>query len=605
MLTTGIPTTNLFEVSSAKAQGLDNSNKSEKNFSDVFNSQKEAPQTKNKVDKVSITSVNQEKAPSQDTPVQEVPINDEKPIQPIKLDTVSSSPVENSLAETKYHKIDELKAQNNPEQALTQRIAMKNFLFKMQKELNVSPEELIQAFGKLSTEELLSPPEESLEALLSKLDLDINEKDKARTFFHEMLKQTASTSMAEFVKDTNTDLSIQVLGKKEVRNRQMQDAVNKMNSQFFVSVNAKEDSNSQEIVAPSLTTNTSKPNTPVHQGQFDISGMEPVEAKTIEGIDSTVKTHSGEKTSFELKIPKTNNEANFSMESKNLETPKNELLNAQRKMPDIVELEDQSLKSSMDNSIVDLELQQQPVFQQNSLKTNSINVNGLAGGSNEVKVNESQMTEFDSQGEESLAEGGDSEVYYSQVKVGSENTTTQGKDFVVNPRPQASEAEESANVREVINQARLMVKRGGGEMKVQLSPHGLGEVTMKVNVEGGNVNVEMLADSHDAKKILEKGISELKATLAAHKLNVEHIKVDTSSNLLGDLTEKQQDAERQFAQQFLGEFRRNNDSWRNNFIGVSGARAYSSQTQDEAENPLLHVSSNRSSKAARRLDLVA
>lgn len=95
------------------------------------------------------------------------------------------------------------------------------------------------------------------------------------------------------------------------------------------------------------------------------------------------------------------------------------------------------------------------------------------------------------------------------------------------------------------------------------------------------------------RKFSKKGISELKATLAAHKLNVEHIKVDTSSNLLGDLTEKQQDAERQFAQQFLGEFRRNNDSWRNNFIGVSGARAYSSQTQDEAENPLLHVSSNR------------
>ncbi|MCB0356351.1 MAG: hypothetical protein KDD40_05055, partial [Bdellovibrionales bacterium] len=102
------------------------------------------------------------------------------------------------------------------------------------------------------------------------------------------------------------------------------------------------------------------------------------------------------------------------------------------------------------------------------------------------------------------------------------------------------------------------------------------------------------------------GISELKATLAAHKLNVENIKVDTSSNLMSDLSDKQQDAERQFAQQFLGEFHRNNESWRNNFYDITGARAYKSQTQEDAENPLLQASGyERGRKAQSRLDLVA
>ena len=58
----------------------------------------------------------------------------------------------------------------------------------------------------------------------------------------------------------------------------------------------------------------------------------------------------------------------------------------------------------------------------------------------------------------------------------------------------------------------------------------------------------------------------------------------------------------------MGEFRRNNQSWRNGVYGMTGARAYSSQTQDEAENPLLALKSNnnkRSTNAERRLNLVA
>ena len=61
-----------------------------------------------------------------------------------------------------------------------------------------------------------------------------------------------------------------------------------------------------------------------------------------------------------------------------------------------------------------------------------------------------------------------------------------------------------------------MIKDGGGEMKIQMNPEGLGEVNLKVLVEDGNVNIEMIADNKDAKKLMEKGLLDLKANLAQH-----------------------------------------------------------------------------------------
>ena len=52
----------------------------------------------------------------------------------------------------------------------------------------------------------------------------------------------------------------------------------------------------------------------------------------------------------------------------------------------------------------------------------------------------------------------------------------------------------------LINNARLIAQKGGGEMKVQMTPEGLGQVNLKVNVDGANVNVEMTAENNEVKK---------------------------------------------------------------------------------------------------------
>jgi flagellar hook-length control protein FliK len=100
-------------------------------------------------------------------------------------------------------------------------------------------------------------------------------------------------------------------------------------------------------------------------------------------------------------------------------------------------------------------------------------------------------------------------------------------------------------------------------MKIQLNPEGLGQVNMKVAVQNGQVNIQMVTDSHEAKRTLESGMSDLRSHLAANKLNLDLVKVDVARDAGSDFAQNQQrqqqeaaqDMAREFARGFLGNFR--------------------------------------------------
>jgi flagellar hook-length control protein FliK len=490
---------------------------------------------------------------------------------------------------------------------LNQRLAMKNFLLKMKTELNVQPDQIIAAFGNLSTEELLSPPEQSIKSLLTQFDLNEEETIKAEQYFNEMLQQTASQSLAEYVKDTNSDISIQVLSKKELQNSKIQKDISNLSQNFFVKPEAaanKEKQNQSEnnkaIGAGAAIT--SEKGTATSNSFFpDIKNIPKESTVNLGGLE-TVNPNDPSINPMGLQIP----EGDFSINSELGSVP-NEMNPEPQKLSNGLaslnfnsEIDNTPMESSLDGDLSELEFDVENL--ESEISENSIENQGAQD--KEV----SGLFSLSEKKDDKNKEDGKKETSEETLITSSSNQEKKisPKEFVINQKPTATASEEAANAKEIVNHARVMIKDGGGEMKIRMTPHGLGEVTMKVNVQNGNVNVEMLADSQEAKKMLEKGLSELKATLASHKLNVENIKVDTSSNLMSDLSEKHRDAERQFAQNFMGEFRRNNQSWRDDFIGFTGARAYKSQTQDEAENPLLRVNNyKRSSGAEGRLNLVA
>jgi flagellar hook-length control protein FliK len=167
------------------------------------------------------------------------------------------------------------------------------------------------------------------------------------------------------------------------------------------------------------------------------------------------------------------------------------------------------------------------------------------------------------------------------------------------------------NAQEVIRNAQLLLQKGGGEMKMQLKPEGVGEVLLKVQVKDGQVAVQMLTESDSAKKLLETGLEDLKTSLAANKLHVDALKIEVGTEMAKQRFEQsQQDASReqarQFAQDFMGQFRQDREAFRQGFADGSGLRSYGAQRRSAPpEMEAVTTQSQNKSTSSRRLDLVA
>jgi preprotein translocase subunit SecD len=55
----------------------------------------------------------------------------------------------------------------------------------------------------------------------------------------------------------------------------------------------------------------------------------------------------------------------------------------------------------------------------------------------------------------------------------------------------------------------------------------MGEVNLKVQLLDGKLNIEMQTQDKHVKKLIEDSLSDLKSGLAAHRLSLEHVKIDT------------------------------------------------------------------------------
>nr|BFD68479.1 hypothetical protein HAGR004_35010 [Bdellovibrio sp. HAGR004] len=130
------------------------------------------------------------------------------------------------------------------------------------------------------------------------------------------------------------------------------------------------------------------------------------------------------------------------------------------------------------------------------------------------------------------------------------------------PQGQANPAENEAAVKQLMNQAQYLIKRGGGEMKVQMTPEGMGTIHLKVMLQDGKVNLQMSADTQEAKKTIESSLAELKTSLAAHKLSMENVKVDVVNSTSADTATQNQtnmngNQQRDQARQFWNQFNEN------------------------------------------------
>ncbi|HEX4922852.1 MAG TPA: flagellar hook-length control protein FliK, partial [Bdellovibrionales bacterium] len=170
-------------------------------------------------------------------------------------------------------------------------------------------------------------------------------------------------------------------------------------------------------------------------------------------------------------------------------------------------------------------------------------------------------------------------------------------------QPNLKPGDEAANVRQVIQNAQLLIQKGGGEMKIQMSPEGMGHVDLKVSVQDGKVDIKMLTENTETKKLLESGLSDLRENLIGHKLNIDSVKVDVAQKFQPDLDSQLAQQQREMAREFLGQFRQQNQANRQGFADTTGLKSYGkrSKTMTPADVP----AAARARDNSRRLDLVA
>lgn len=151
-------------------------------------------------------------------------------------------------------------------------------------------------------------------------------------------------------------------------------------------------------------------------------------------------------------------------------------------------------------------------------------------------------------------------------------------------------ADQKAALEALKDQTQIMVAKGGGEAKITFNQEGLGEISLKVTVHEGKVNVEMGAETQEAKKLLESSLGDLKSSLAQHKLSVDQVRVDVGSSGLSDQNKQQgmnfgQDMGRDQARQMMQQFRDETAGRRDPFFEMSGVKAYAKKMPGPAPIP--------------------
>lgn len=600
---------------------------------------------------------------------------------------------------------------------LGHRQALQAFLQKLKKEFGLGAEDVLQAFSQLTTEELFQPPEQSLEKIIQSLPLMPEQRQEARQLFQGLLKETASQDMADYLKSSKRQLSLEVLSQGEARNRRLEAGLQKMQSEFFANPQAQmmqqqavqkyqavqevdpnadedqsEDSSSSGVgmyaglsamgaavaAGASQSANSASAasaTTAANQSQFSNVNKAPRPAKLSSFFD-TAQVEASEAQSSSVGTTESGaanaaanaagptavapsemaDEASAS-QAMNPEFQKalNEMQPANEKSlrPEELKALKAKLAAKTEKSVLKPEETISNVqtdeaesdlgFFDQSMKSalpkeapvkGEISAGLTAGAglaayaasqansgasekSKKVEASGPKVTSESDSGK--IANGRDEKLSLRSEKEAALDNSTLGQSqvsqapenksqlkpesFVINTKP--TNEQEAKNIKDVINQAQFLARKGGGEMKVTLSPEGLGQVSMKVAVEGGQVSVQMVADTMDAKKILERGLGDLKATLATHNLRVDQIRVETPADVSRQLAQNHDEAQRQFAHQFMEQFRQDNNEWRRGFYDLPGAKQYRSQAEEAERIAMPSSSSQRRREGSRRLDLVA
>lgn len=498
--------------------------------------------------------------------------------------------------------------------SLTRRVVWSDFLRKMKDKLGVSAEDVVKAFSSLSAEDLRKPPQETVNQVVSALGLTDQNQALARQYFQQLIQKTQAHSMGEELATSDKQINLTLMSQREMDRKAVSESLEKMNEKFFVKDQPKvsateglkdpklvQDANAQDSTAPEVNEDLmalkALKDDPSAAQDFSPEARRSLDALTAEmkpvqnpsgKVDQLIQNFVQSKAGFQSQD--VDGKVNSKESTSNSNKSASALLSAQglTANPDAPLAMAASALAPAAHAPLAASTPMMSATQLNQM------LGRLSGESSDTDSDQGDDAKNSSLLTAGLVNGGPK----STGPLNAQNDFQTQLTNVKNPGP--------VTVPDLIQKAQIMIKDGGGEMKVTMHPEGLGEVALKVSVDQGRVNVQMITESDEAKRLIQHQLGELKSSLSQNHLQLNDIKVDTASNLGKQLEQQYHDAQRQATQQQWDQFRQDSQGWRRSFFDTGSAKQYRGQgdAQRDVQAPT-STASARSRLGNKRLDLVA
>lgn len=484
-----------------------------------------------------------------------------------------------------------------PRKMTSRQQAIQEFMDSFESEFEISPTRLVEAMAELKDSQLTQSPEETAEAVIQQLDLPQEDAEKAQAMYAGLLAQLNQMPVPPKAPP--------MMGSAPLSNQGVQDRVLAAQTRQDMTLKSVDQLNQKFWANPKVTGGAENPqaltglNTPtkgLQNLQIDEELLTPEAPMQNPNLAAGAQPPAAE--SLLDKLPP-------HLRGQMSETMSPALLAALAAKQAAAQ---QAQSEEGDESSLPAEFQQAALAPKMEMPAGNAAIaapmKDMGSADQFSSGNQPSWMQQNSSGSSKQdaqvrTEGGDKTTVkkadFQQSLTGLEGihgapikgetlTPTMGMPVAAAPgaAAPADPAENEAAVKQLMNQAQYLVKKGGGEMKVQMTPEGMGTIHLKVMLQDGKVNMQMSAETQDAKKVIESSLAELKTSLAAHKLSMENVKVDVVNSTSADTAmqnqtnlnsqQQQRDQTRQFWNQFNDNF--GSQGRKESFLEMQGTRGY-------------------------------
>lgn len=485
--------------------------------------------------------------------------------------------------------------------------AIKEFMDSFESEFEIPPTRLVEAMAQLDDAELAQSPEDTADAVIEQLGLDDTEADKARAMYASLLMQLNQmpqpqekpvSEIAIGAGVSQQNMQERVLAAQD-KQSVMSASVDRLNKKFWMGQEAKPDVMPMPSLDEALSQN-------LMMDEDSLSAL-PMEDFPLEMDTSPLQVSSeGSRSKLPDLAPHLQGQMKetisptllAALAAKQAAPQSAEGKGSEEDAPALIEEFQQAVQAPklekpqmmMANQMPAQDKASQEFFQ-----------NQNQGQSWMQQQNSREFMQPKANGEkEVLAKLSEKSTSFKNALTGLEGiqaTPIKGETLGMGaaapmaaaaavPTP-VNQGENEAAVKQLMNQAQYLIKKGGGEMKVQMTPEGMGTIHLKVMLQDGKVNMQMSADTQEAKKTIESSLAELKTSLAAHKLSMENVKVDVVNSTSADTSTQNQtnmngQHQRDQARQFWNQFNENFGSQgrRESFMDMPNLKGYGQRSRD-------------------------